>query len=79
MPIGKIFIAGIVFLFLTILINAAASAAKLTSWYTFLGTMNSAGWGKAMSQLSLVSALWLFVGYPFALGLLVYVLRRIFS
>lgn len=78
MPIIKIFIAGALFLFLTILVNATANALKLTSWYTFLGTMNSVGWGKAMAQLSVLSALWLFVGYPFVLGVLVYFLRRIF-
>lgn len=78
MPLVKIFVAGVVFLFLTILVNVIANALKLTSWYTFLAIINSIGMGKAMSQLSVQSVLWLFVGYPFVLGMLVYLLRRMF-
>lgn len=77
MPIGRIFVAGIVFLFLTILINALANSLRLTSWYTFLGVVGSVGIGKALGQLSVASLLWLFVGYPLALGMLIYLLKGV--
>lgn len=73
----RIFTAGAVFLFVTILINAGANALKLTSWYTYLGDIGTVGIARAFSQLSVPSMLWLFVGYPLALGTLVYILRRL--
>ncbi len=78
MPFVRIFIAGVVFLFATILINALANSLRLTSWYTYLGAIGSIGVAKAFAQLSLPSMLWLFVGYPLFLGALVYFVKKIF-
>jgi hypothetical protein len=78
MMLFRIFGAGVVFLFVTILINAAANSLKLTSWYTYLSDIGSQGIVRAFAQLSVPSMLWLFVGYPIALGTLVYILRRLF-
>jgi hypothetical protein len=73
----RIFISGVVFLLVTILVNALAAGLRLTSWYTFLGTVQSAGFTGAITRLSWSSLLWLFVGYPLFLGTLVYFLRRL--
>ncbi len=77
MIVAKIFIAGVVFLFLTIAVNAAVIALKLTSWYDFIGIINIVGIAKALSKVSMISLIWLFIGYPFFLGFLVYILRGI--
>ena len=71
----RILFAGIIFLFLTILVNMALGALKLYSWYDFLGAIQSKGVKKAISRMPAVSLLWLFIGYPFVLGLFVYILR----
>ena len=68
MPFLRIFIAGAAFLFLTLILNGVAKAVGLMSWYDFID---------AKGQAPLVSLLWLFVGYPFCLGLLVYFLRQL--
>lgn len=77
MMVLKIFIAGVCFLGLTILVNIVANALKFTSWYTFLGTVQAVGFMRAVEKASPASLFWLFLGYPFTLGVLVFFLRRL--
>lgn len=68
MILAKIYFAGLTVLMGAVAINIAAKFAKLPSWYEFL----------SKPRFTLTYAFWLFVLYPFALGLLVYLSIGIF-
>lgn len=58
-----IFLVGIVILVGAIALNIAASYVGLMSWFEFVKNPGAAG---------VLSYLWLFVGYPFGLGVIAY-------
>ncbi|KUK83487.1 MAG: hypothetical protein XD98_0336 [Microgenomates bacterium 39_6] len=61
----KIYAWGVTFLLGAIFINFFSGWLGFLSWYNFLGT----------GELNLRDGLWLFIGYPFLLGFLGYVLN----
>jgi hypothetical protein len=64
--IVRIYLIGVSFLTGVIAVNLIGSLLKLPSWYDFL----------ANPELTPLSFVWLFVVYPFILGLLFFWLKR---
>jgi len=67
--IFNIFLSGLVILFVAIVLNGVAQALGLQTWYDFIQDR----------QTTLVNAVWLFVLYPFSLGVVWYILKKIIS
>ncbi len=67
--IVKIYLAGMVILLAAILLNLLASALKLATWYTFLNLVSQQGLSPALHSLKATDILFLFLIYPFLLGL----------
>lgn len=65
--IVKIFLNGVIILVGAMLINSAAKLLELPSWYDFLSE----------PKLTLKSFIWLFMIYPFLLGVLVLITNKI--
>ncbi|MBT5503801.1 hypothetical protein HN858_02695 [Candidatus Falkowbacteria bacterium] len=63
MKILYIFIMGLMILFGAILLNLFASRVGLLSWFDFL---------KNPSKANMLSYIWLFILYPFGLGIIAY-------
>lgn len=68
MMLLKIFIAGLIILLGALLLNVIANQLSLTTWYDFLKDPKKAGG---------VSLMWLFLIYPFGLGLLALLAARL--
>lgn len=66
----KIYFVGLLFLAGALIINGLAKWAKLPSWYDFLANPK-------VLELPLSHGSWLFVVYPFLLGVLVVLLKRL--
>lgn len=63
MNIVHVFIIGIAILVGALLLNALASWLNLSTWYDFI---------KSRENTTTLSYIWLFVIYPFLLGLIAY-------
>lgn len=68
MFIVKIYLMGIVILVGALILNFLAKFLGLPTWYNFV----------ANPKLSPINILWLFVLYPFCLGLLVLIVKKLF-
>ncbi len=68
MLIVKIFVIGLAILIGAILLNGFAQLVKLPTWYTFL---------QSKITLNIISIVWLFVAYPFLLGLFAYLASKL--
>lgn len=64
----KIFIVGWIILVVAIFINYIAGKFGIATWYGFVETIEKYGIMEGMKRVGLVSALFLFVVYPFFLG-----------
>lgn len=69
---GKIYLTGAVVLLGAIVVNAAAYYFSVPTWYNLFQLVSQKGLAEALGSLSLASALFLFLVYPFLLGLLAY-------
>ena len=69
--IGIIFIAGFLILIGAILINFLAKTIGLITWYDLLINFTNSGL-KEISKVSFLSFIFLFVIYPYLLGLIGY-------
>jgi hypothetical protein len=49
--------------------NAAIQSLKIMTWYDFLMQLKQKQWP---SSFRAIDFLWLFIGYPFFLGLIIY-------
>ncbi len=65
----SIFAVGLLILVGALALNFGASQLGLMSWYDFLKSPQSAG---------AISYLWLFVAYPFGLGVVAYYSMKLF-
>jgi hypothetical protein len=65
LPILKTFITGIVILIGAIMLNIGAAYVGYYTWYDLLGNF-----GDVVSKASIDNLIFLFIGYPFILGLL---------
>ena len=70
MSLFYIFLRGVLLLFFAIILNMTASHVGLVNWYDFL---------REDVAISTLSFFWLFVFYPFILGLLVYYISEWFN
>lgn len=70
MNILIIFVYGIIILIGAIILNIIGSFFGVMSWYEFL---------KEPGKAKIFSYIWLFILYPFGLGLIVYGVRIIFK
>jgi hypothetical protein len=64
----KIYIIGVCVLLIAIIANIVAGILGLSSWYDALSLFQKSGWS-SMKQLRFLDYAWLFVLYPFLLGL----------
>ena len=64
----KIYLIGVGFLAGALVVNVLAKLLQLPSWYDFL----------ANPKMTLTSAVWLFIIYPFILGALVFFFKKNF-
>jgi hypothetical protein len=67
MKILLIFLFGIGILIGAIILNIIASKLNLTSWFDFI---------KSPKDTSFTSYIWLFIVYPFGLGLIAFLLNK---
>jgi hypothetical protein len=64
----KLYIIGLTILIIAILANAIAVKLEIKTWYDFINLLTNDG-SNTFAQLSIIDYLWLFIGYPFILGL----------
>jgi hypothetical protein len=64
----KIYFLGIFILIVAIIVNIAASAVGLLTWYDFVYQISKLGLKESFLSLSFPSALFLFFVYPAILG-----------
>ena len=69
MNIINLILSGFFLLFFAIIINAIIQFLSIMNWYDLLINLQKKTWPKKMKA---VDFLWLFLGYPFFLGLIVY-------
>jgi hypothetical protein len=79
MSIIKILITGWVILIVAIGLNFMAYKLGILTWYSFLENIGKIGFVKSFQEISLVSKIFLFVIYPFLLGLSGYILLKYFK
>lgn len=71
----KIYITGLLILVSAIVINVISQAIGLLGWYGFLTRLAEEG-RLALKSIRLLDYVWLFFGYPFLLGLTVWLADR---
>ncbi len=69
---GKIYLSGAVILAGAIVVNAIAYYFSIPTWYDLFQLVPQKGLAEALGGLSPGSVLFLFLVYPFLLGLLAY-------
>ena len=65
----NIILSGFFLLFFAIIMNAIVQYLKIMIWYDFLMMLKNSS---NLIKIRLIDYLWLFVGYPFLLGLIIY-------
>ena len=75
MNIITITLAGFFLLFFAIIMNAIIQFLSIMTWYDLLMELQKKTWPKKMK---VIDFLWLFIGYPFFLGLIVYCTAHFF-
>ena len=74
----KIYFTGIFILIAAIIFNMLAGRTGFMSWYEFLSKLSAEG-RSAFSQVRWLDYLWLFILYPFLLGLSGWGANKIFE
>lgn len=64
----RLYVIGVSILVIAIIANAVVVKIGLKSWYDFIELLNEFG-KDAFGKLGILDYLWLFIGYPFVLGL----------
>ncbi|WP_179022492.1 DUF7672 family protein [Winogradskyella forsetii] len=64
----RLYIIGLAILIIAILANAIIAKIGLKSWYGFIELLSKEG-SSAFSKLNIFDYLWLFIAYPFILGI----------
>lgn len=72
----KIYLSGLIILVSAILLNVISGKLGITGWYDFLTGLVENG-KKVFQDLSLLDLAWLFVLYPFLLGITTLFAERI--
>jgi len=68
-------LSGFFLLLFAIIMNATIQYLKIMTWYDFLMRIKENSWSK---KIRFIDYLWLFLGYPFLLGFIVYFTSNIF-
>jgi hypothetical protein len=68
----KIYIAGLIILIVAILLNIIATNLRISTWFSLIKEINENGFTKTINNQSIISILFLFLIYPFLLGLFVF-------
>lgn len=71
----NIILSGFFLLFFAIIMNAIVQYLKIMTWYDFLMMLKDSS---KSTKIRLIDYLWLFLGYPFFLGLIIYYTTKIF-
>ena len=71
----NIILSGFFLLFFAIIMNAIVQYLKIMTWYDFLMILKD---NSKSTKIRLIDYLWLFVGYPFFLGIIIFVTSKIF-
>lgn len=79
MSLLKIFAVGWGILIGAILLNFLASKFGIIGWYEFLYNIGKLGFAKTLESTSPLSLIFLFIIYPFLLGLVAYMILRLLS
>ncbi|MDY2587870.1 DUF7672 family protein [Winogradskyella aquimaris] len=74
----RLYIIGIAILIIAILANGIIIKLGINSWYGFIELMSKQGLS-AFNSISIIDALWLFIGYPIVLGLGYWLGDKIYS
>ncbi|MCC7574669.1 hypothetical protein KO361_03695 [Candidatus Woesearchaeota archaeon] len=72
----KILTTGFAILIMAIILNVLANLLKITTWYDLLNNVTKHGIS-AIKQESILSIFFLFIIYPFLLGLTAYLVLKI--
>ena len=64
----RLYCIGLSILIVAIITNFLMSKLGVLSWYDFIYDLNNIG-TNAFQEVKLLEYLWLFIGYPFTLGL----------
>jgi len=72
----KIILSGFFLLVFAILINGIANYLGILTWYDFLLKRKNKNF---ISKIRAIDYIWLFIGYPFFLGLLIYFAKTFFN
>ena len=75
MLVINIIFSGFFLLFFAIIMNAIVQYLKIMTWYDFLMILKD---NSKSIKIRLIDYLWLFVGYPFLLGIIIYYSTKIF-
>ena len=67
-----IFLIGIVILIGAIIINVIAKYLDIDSWFDFIEKINKNGFKNSIGDTSIISYVFMFIIYPFLLGVLGY-------
>lgn len=67
------FLAGIAILIIAILINGLTTLINLTTWYAFIQSIINQGFKETLFSTNIQSFVFLFLIYPFLLGLTAYI------
>jgi hypothetical protein len=77
-PVIKIFLSGWIILLVAIAINAIVNSTPLSGWYAYLGSIGEKGLSETHKDISVINLIFLYLVYPFLLGLCAYLLRNWF-
>ncbi|MFT4249876.1 MAG: hypothetical protein ACMXYD_00750 [Candidatus Woesearchaeota archaeon] len=71
------YVAGMAILLVAIFLNALAQKHGITTWYSHSKHISTQGFKNANTQTTKTSLLWLYVTYPFLLGITSYLILKI--
>ena len=74
MNILNLILSGFFLLFFAIIMNAVVQFFSIMNWYDLLMNLQK----KEQPKMKVIDFLWLFLGYPFFLGLIIYFTANLF-
>ena len=75
MNIFNLILAGFFLLFFAIIMNAIIQFFSIMTWYDLLMNIKKNIW---LKNIKVIDFLWLIIGYPFFLGLIIYYTAQVF-
>jgi len=75
MLVLKLVLSGYFLLLFAIIINAGIKYFNIMTWYDLLNSLKDK---TGLKKLKIIDAIWLFIGYPIYLGIVIYGSAKIF-